>query len=211
MPDERRTGIPHSVPDLRWPGGAQCAVMLTFDFDAETLWISRDASNWKRPGTLSQGTYGARVAVPKILELLRELELRGTFFVPGWTAERHTDRVAAILECGHEVGHHGYLHEWINPDDPAAEEAALDRGLEALRKTVGVKPVGYRSPAGETSGNLIRLLAARSGRAAVALVARRRRLHAVLDQEPAADLHQRAYPQGVDRRVHRDLPLGRPV
>ena len=49
-----------------WPNGAQCAVMFTFDCDAETLWISRDPSNWKRLGTLSQGTYGAKVGLPKI-------------------------------------------------------------------------------------------------------------------------------------------------
>ena len=56
--------MPQTSP---WPNGAQCAVMLTFDFDAETLWISRDPSNWKRPGTMSQGTYGAKIGVPKIL------------------------------------------------------------------------------------------------------------------------------------------------
>ena len=50
-----------SVP---WPNGARCAVMLTFDFDAETLWTSRDERNWNRPGVLSQGRYGAKVGVP---------------------------------------------------------------------------------------------------------------------------------------------------
>ena len=69
-----------------WLGNAQCAVMLSFDFDAETLWLSRDPKNWKRPGTLSQGKYGATVGVPKILELLRDYEIAATFFVPGWTA-----------------------------------------------------------------------------------------------------------------------------
>ena len=133
---------------VTWPGGAQCAAMFTFDFDAETLWLSRDPSNWKKPGTLSQGLYGAKVGVPKILELLEESGLRATFFVPGWTAEKHTARVEAILSAGHEVGHHGYLHEWPDPDDPEGEETALDRGLEALQKTVGVRPKGYRSPAG---------------------------------------------------------------
>ena len=125
---------------VTWPGGAQCAVMLTFDFDAETLWLSRDPSNWKKPGTLSQGVYGAKVGVPKILELLEEVGIRATFFVPGWTAEKHTGRVEAILAAGHEVGHHGYLHEWPDPDDPEGEVTALDRGLEALEKTVGVRP-----------------------------------------------------------------------
>jgi len=79
--------------EVTWPNGARCAVMLTFDFDAETLWLSRDPANARRPGTLSQGAYGARRGVPKILELLREEGLRATFFVPGWTAEKHTAKV----------------------------------------------------------------------------------------------------------------------
>jgi peptidoglycan/xylan/chitin deacetylase (PgdA/CDA1 family) len=143
---------------IKWPNGAQVAVMLTFDFDAETLWLSRDPANAKRPGTLSQGTYGAKVGVPMVLETLETLQVPGTFYVPGWTAEHHTARVEAILEKGHEVGHHGYLHEWIDPDQPALEEEALVKGLEALKKTVGVTPVGYRSPAWETSPNMIALL-----------------------------------------------------
>jgi peptidoglycan/xylan/chitin deacetylase (PgdA/CDA1 family) len=148
--------MPQTSP---WPNGAQCAVMFTFDFDAETLWVSRDPSNWKRPGTLSQGTYGAKVGVPKILELLRDHNLKATFFVPGWTAEKYVDRVEAMLKDGHEVGHHGYLHEWIEPDFPDREREALEKGLEALKKTVGVRPSGYRSPAGETSQSMITLLA----------------------------------------------------
>ena len=147
--------------EVKWPNGAKCAVMLTFDFDAETLWLSRDPANAKRPGTLSQGLYGAKRGVPKILELLREEEMPATFYVPGWVAENHTARVEEILADGHEVGHHGYLHEWIDPDFPDLEEEALDKGLEALQRCVGLKPRGYRSPAGETSANLIRLLAAR--------------------------------------------------
>ena len=70
---------------VKWPGGARIAVTLTFDFDAETLWLSRDPANAQRPGTLSQGTYGARVGVPKILETLRDAGVPGTFFIPGWT------------------------------------------------------------------------------------------------------------------------------
>lgn len=143
---------------VKWPNGARIAVMLSFDFDAETLWLSRDPTNAKKPGTLSQGTYGARVGVPKILETLRDAEVPGTFFVPGWTAENHTDRVEAILKGGHEVGHHSYSHKWIDPDFPEQEVEEMEKGLDSLKRMVGVVPKGYRSPAGETSDNLIRLL-----------------------------------------------------
>jgi len=141
-----------------WPGGARCAVMLTFDFDAETLWFSRDPENVNRPGILSQGIYGGRVGVHKVLDLMQEQETPATFFVPGWTAERYPQAVERILSEGHELGHHGYLHEWIDPKFPELEEEALDRGLASLLKVGGIRPKGFRSPAGESSPNMIRLL-----------------------------------------------------
>lgn len=143
---------------MKWMNGAKSVVLLTFDFDAETLWLSRDASNWDRPGTLSQGGYGAKVGIPKILELLRNEELPATFFVPGWTAEFHTERTEMIVKDGHEIGHHGYLHEWVDPAHPEKEEEALDKGLDALHRVAGIRPKGYRSPAGETSHNVFKLL-----------------------------------------------------
>ncbi len=143
---------------VRWPGGAQIAVMLTFDFDAETLWLSRDPENARRPGTLSQGTYGAKVGVPKILDVLDEAGLKATFFVPGWTAENHSSRTEMIVKGGHEVAHHSYSHKWVHPDHPDQEVEEMERGLEALKRTVGVVPRGYRSPAGESSDNMVRLL-----------------------------------------------------
>ncbi|MBI3708738.1 MAG: polysaccharide deacetylase [Proteobacteria bacterium] len=147
---------------VTWPNGAKCAVVFSFDFDAETLWLGRDPSNVNRPGTLSQGAYGAKVGVPSILQVLRDMgTLPATFFVPGWTAEHHTDRVEAILRDGHEVAHHSYSHKWIEPTDPAGELEEMEKGLEALKRMVGVKPLGYRSPAGETSPNLFRLLVER--------------------------------------------------
>lgn len=147
---------------VAWPHGARCAVLLTFDFDAETMWFGREQPAMERLGTLSQGTYGAKVGVPSILQVLREMGgLPATFFVPGWTAERHTARVEEIVRDGHEIGHHSYSHRWLDLKDTAAELEEMDRGLDALERTVGVRPVGYRSPAGETSANVLRLLGER--------------------------------------------------
>ena len=142
---------------INWPGGARVAVMLTFDFDAETLWLSRDPENAGRPGVLSQGRYGAAVGVPKILETLRDAGVPATFFVPGWTVENHPVPTEMILREGHEIAHHSYSHRWIDPAFPDQEVEEMERGLESLKR-VGVVPKGYRSPAGETSDNLMRLL-----------------------------------------------------
>ena len=72
-----------------WPNGARAATAFTFDFDAEEVWIADDPANANRPGVLSQGTYGAKVAVPLILEVLARQEVSATFFVPGRVAERY--------------------------------------------------------------------------------------------------------------------------
>jgi peptidoglycan/xylan/chitin deacetylase (PgdA/CDA1 family) len=129
-----------------WPGGARCAACLTFDFDAESLWLSRDPATKDRPGVLSQGQYGAKVGVPRILELLDSYQVRSTFFVPGWVAETYPDTARAIKDAGHEIGHHGYLHERVRPDDPEGERTMFARGLQALDDVLGIRPVGYRSP-----------------------------------------------------------------
>lgn len=144
----------------RWYDGAQCAVMLTFDLDAETLWLAGSLEHLDKPGMLSQGTYGARVGTPLLLELLRRNNLRATFFIPGWVAEHHPDIVETIHEQGHEIGHHGYLHE--RPTELSREQEAevLQKGIEALRAITGEAPQGYRSPAWEFSAHTLELLAA---------------------------------------------------
>lgn len=142
----------------RWKNGAQVAVMLTFDVDAETLWIGGEMGNLAKPGMLSQGTYGARVAVPLILDVLGERGLKATFFVPGWTAENHSDIITAIHRQGHEIGHHGWVHEHTTDLSRDAEEEVLRKGIDAIQAITGAPPVGYRSPAWEFSANSIELL-----------------------------------------------------
>jgi peptidoglycan/xylan/chitin deacetylase (PgdA/CDA1 family) len=144
----------------RWKDGAQCAVMLTFDVDAETLWLSGDLGNLNKPGLLSQGTYGARVAVPLILDVLGERDLKATFFVPGWTAEQHADIIGAVHTMGHELGHHGWIHEWPTNLSRDEEQEVLRKGIDALGAITGSAPQGYRSPAWEFSSNTLDLLAA---------------------------------------------------
>ena len=151
--DESKTSVPGS-----WPGGARSAAALTFDFDAEEVWIAEDPANASRPGVLSQGTYGARVGVPLILQILERREIHATFFVPGRVAERYPNVVRAIVGAGHELAHHGYTHTSPTALSPQAEEDELTRGLEIL-SSFGRPITGYRSPAWEFSEHTLALLA----------------------------------------------------
>ncbi len=146
---------------MKWPNGAKCAVCFTFEFDAESLWLAREEKNSRLLATLSQGRYGAKVGVPKILELLAQENLKGTFFTPGWTIDNHPSKVEMILKGGHELGHHGYVHHWPDPDNEPQVLDELDRGLEAMQRRFGIKPVGYRPPGSESCHYLLELLTER--------------------------------------------------
>lgn len=84
------------------------------------------------------GRYGPNSGVPRILDTYRRLGLKQSFFMPGWVMEQYPETVQAILEGGHEIGHHGYLHE--DPAEQSAEEQAywFERALEVHRKMTGI-------------------------------------------------------------------------
>src|SRR5258707_13847309 len=69
------------APDYPWPGPYTSAMFLSFDVDAESAWTSKEAAHAKRLVTMSYGGYEARGWAPKLLELLDQLGLKGTFFV----------------------------------------------------------------------------------------------------------------------------------
>jgi peptidoglycan/xylan/chitin deacetylase (PgdA/CDA1 family) len=95
---------------------------------------------------MSMLRYGPEVAVPRILETYRELEIHQTFFVPAWCIEQYPAAVEAMVAGGHEVGHHGYIHE--NPSGAGREEEAywLQRGIEVIERHTGKRPRGWRAP-----------------------------------------------------------------
>ena len=136
------------APELPWPQGHKAAMFLSFDVDAESAWTAKDPSRYEELVTMSFGGYEARVGTPKLLELLRQLGLKATFFITGWSVEAHPAMCEAILKDGHEIGHHGFHHLMPQPGDPMLVEE-VDRGLEVLKRRLGVVPTGYRAPSGE--------------------------------------------------------------
>jgi peptidoglycan-N-acetylglucosamine deacetylase len=131
------------------------SVCLTFDFDAMSIWIGSFQSN--NPSMISRGEFGT-IGLERLLALLGRHEIPGTFFVPGHTAWCYPDLVRRIADEGHELGHHGWVHENPAKLDRDAERDVLERGFEALDHAAGVRPVGYRSAAWDFSPNSIELL-----------------------------------------------------
>ena len=134
-----------------WPEGKRAALAVTFDMDAEAAVLAVDEKYARRPSIMTHQQYGPVTAVPRLLEAMASLEIRTSFFIPGFSAERHPGTVKAIVAAGHEICHHGYLHRPPGLIEPATERAELERGLEALERTAGVRPTVFRAPWWETS------------------------------------------------------------
>jgi peptidoglycan-N-acetylglucosamine deacetylase len=143
---------------VAWPAGARCAASFSFDVDAESAMLAVDHAHANRMSAMSHQAYGPLVGVPRILEILARHGITSTFFVPGYTALRYPDVVRRIVGEGHEVAHHGYLHEAMSGLTAEQEAAILDRGLDALADAADVRPVGYRAPMWELNWHSPKLL-----------------------------------------------------
>jgi peptidoglycan-N-acetylglucosamine deacetylase len=124
------------------------AVALSFDNDHETLTL-RNAE--RSPGKLSQGQYGNRQGVPRVRRLLARHGVPVTFFVPAVVALLYPDELRALVDDGHEIGIHGWIHERNSILAPATERELQMRSADVLERVTGRRPVGIRTPSWDFS------------------------------------------------------------
>jgi len=137
-----------SLKPKAWPNGARVAVALSFDSDHESI-VLRQAD--ESPGKLSQGHYGARVGVPRIQRLLDKYGIKVTFFVPAVIAQLYPEQQRELIQSGHEIAIHGWIHE-INSELPPEVERNLQmRAADVLEEITHTRPVGIRTPSWEFS------------------------------------------------------------
>jgi peptidoglycan/xylan/chitin deacetylase (PgdA/CDA1 family) len=151
--DKVRAG--RSLKPARWKDGARVCVALSFDPDHETGTLREGSTS---VGRLSQGQYGSRAGVPRILDLLRRHGLKASFFVPGVVAKLYPDEQARIVAEGHEIGMHGWIHERTSPLPEDVERDLMHRAFDTLTKATGTQPVGVRVPSWDFSPNTLKLI-----------------------------------------------------
>ncbi len=151
--------IANPVP---WPNGAKVACCLSFDMDADSLiHLDYPSDGYKRTSALSMLQYGPHVAIPRILETYKRLGIRQTFFIPAWCMEQYPQVVDQILDGGHEIGQHGYLHENPVPQSRDIQAGWIDKAYAVIKKMTGQPPRGYRAPLYNFSNHTADLLAER--------------------------------------------------
>jgi peptidoglycan/xylan/chitin deacetylase (PgdA/CDA1 family) len=140
-----------------WPDGARGAVSITFDNLGEAAELELGLRDGAAP---LGGHYSVTTALPLVLTLLADADLRATFFVEGINAEVYPEALHAVRTAGHELAYHAWRHEDWSTLTPAAEVANLDRGLAALR-ALGISALGLRPPGGLLNLGSRELLASR--------------------------------------------------
>ena len=115
---------------------------LTFD----NMGRARDIAEGRACGP-DDAEPGLAIGYPRLLGLLDELDLRGTFFIEGWNGLHHPDRVEELARRGHEVGLHGWVHERFGALEAARAEQLLYDGTASLER-IGLRPKGFRAPGG---------------------------------------------------------------
>lgn len=140
-----------------WRGAAAVVATLTFDVDAETPILARGSRYAHHLTTMSHQAFGPDVALPRILDLLDQLEVPATFFVPGWVAEGRPGLAPSIIDRGHEVAHHSYSHRSATDLSPQEQRDDFERALEVFDRQ-GVPISGHRAALWQTTTTTIRLL-----------------------------------------------------
>ena len=121
---------------------------IIFTVDVEDWFHILDCP--QSPAPEVYGDFPSRVErnTGRVLDLLAEFGVRGTFFVVGWVADRFPGLVRRIVGAGHELGVHGYHHVLASALSDTELEADTRRAVEAVGSAAGRAPLGYRSPGG---------------------------------------------------------------
>jgi len=82
----------------------------------------------------------------RLLDILAQHGVSGTFFVLGAVAERHPDLVRRIAAHGHEIASHGYAHRLVYDQTREAFRADVSRAKALLEDATGRPVSGYRAP-----------------------------------------------------------------
>ncbi len=129
---------------------------LSLDLDNKWSYLKTHGdANWETFPTYFE------IVVPRVVDILRELNLTITFFVVGQDAalEKNHAVLRSIADAGHEIGNHSFNHEpWLHLYTEAEIEADLRKAQDHIEQVTGQRPIGFRGPGFSLSLSTLRVL-----------------------------------------------------
>lgn len=104
------------------------------------------------------------ILVPRVLEFLKQRDLKITFFVVGQDAvlDRNREAIASIKDAGHEVGNHSFRHEpWLHLYSKDEVRSEIENTENAIESITGTRPTGFRGPGYSLSPTVLEVLGER--------------------------------------------------
>lgn len=162
-------GYQNQPPHFTWPGGSHLALSLVFNYEeGGEHSIARDNvvetigefapvdMNVRDMGMESVYEYGQRVGIWRILDFLKENNIKATFYATALALESNKKAAQRIMEDGHEICDHGYSWSELYKMDIDSEIEEIRKSIESIENITGKKPVGFYSR--EPSENTIKIL-----------------------------------------------------
>jgi peptidoglycan/xylan/chitin deacetylase (PgdA/CDA1 family) len=144
-----------NLQEFKPPEGYEYVLFLSFDLDVDSAEYYKGSD----PVARSRGRFASRRGLYKVLSVLRKYNIKSTFFIPGWVSLNYPFLIKQLIDEGHEVAAHGYLHERLDEfKDPFYEEQLFNRMIDSIRIYSGYKPYGFRAPYWRFSDNTLNLL-----------------------------------------------------
>ena len=85
---------------------------------------------------------------PRLLDILKERNIKATFFVIGKLVAEYPDIAKRIVDEGHEIANHSWNHPQLTKLSLSAFDAEISQTTDAIVKATGVRPVTMRPPHG---------------------------------------------------------------
>ena len=82
----------------------------------------------------------------QILQICDDHQVKATFFVVGWIADRHPALMRRIADAGHELGSHTYWHRLLFKLDRPTFREDLQRSITSIQDRTGHRVQGFRAP-----------------------------------------------------------------
>ncbi|KIW56361.1 hypothetical protein PV05_05026 [Exophiala xenobiotica] len=139
-------------------GKKRVLVGYGIDVDAVSGWINTRDGSPANPTDVSRGVFGATVGIDRLLKLWDRYGIKTTWFVPAHSIESFPEQLAKVRDAGHEIGLHGYTHEFVSTLSEQQQKDVLSKSIQVLTDFTGKHPKGWTAPAWSTSKETIKLL-----------------------------------------------------
>ena len=131
---------------MQFPTSSTTTIRNAFTVDVEEYFQVEAFSDFIKKEDWDKYPSRVEQQTGRLLDILASFQVRGTFFILGWLAERNPGLVTAIHQRGHEIASHGYDHTMVTKMNKEEFRKDIRKTKEILERITNEEVRGYRAP-----------------------------------------------------------------